>query len=440
MPQLAGLVSLLRGIDMSPLQNARDTSLRRGGLIEQNRAAQAAEALQSRSLDITETGQQASILSDQERLKLGKDELTFRMKEAEEQRTLERELSKMRQEGAVDLQNLVGAQQIANINLRGALDQSLEQDRIAAQETRDRFLTTLSGDALEKELELRAAEEERQYKLNKSRGLDPGADSQLERDIKGIQKARMDKQKQFEDAQINGEMRDMASVQRHQKEMRRLTEVEQLYKLKRMYRELEETDPGNPHLKEMKALEMRMGKAGAEKLEAEAESEKQDVELRGMVIEKEKQAGKDAEDVEAGYLSLKDAKEGKVPRGATKFLTGEESDAYKADQRAAEKEFGGVSDGLSARLEAFKGLEELADASDTDSVAIRKALRRFLAATSSPGAKKVDISFGSVDRQWNFAGKEIPGGPITKAQADEIDAALEELDKYGYTLGENLFG
>lgn len=418
---------------MSPLQNARDTSLRRGGLIEQNRAAQAAEALQSRSLDISEAGQNASILSDKERLKLGRDELTFRMKESEEQRALSRELAKMQQEGAIDLQNLVGAQQIANTNLKGALDQSLEQDRIAAQEARDRLLVTLSGNSLEKELELRAADEERQYKLNKSRGIDPGADSQLEREIKGIQRARMEKQRAFEEAQINGEMRDMASVQRHQREMRRLAEVEQLYKLKKMYRELEETDPENPHLKEMKALELRMSKAGARKMEAEATGEEQNVEIGNMAIAKEKEKGKEAKDVEAGYLSPKDAKEGIVPRGATKFLTGEEADAYSSDQRAAEREFGGVSDGLSARLEAFKSLEELGDAADADSVAIRKALRRFLAATNTPDAKKIGISFGSVDR-------DLLGGPITEEQADEIDAALEELDKYGYTLGENLFG
>lgn len=424
MAQLAGLVSLLRGIDMSPLQNARDTSLRRGGLIEQNRAAQAAEALQSRSLDITQAGQQAGIALDRDRLQLGRDELTFREKDAAEQRGLVRELERMRQEGQVDLQNLVGAQEIANINLKGQLDKSLEEDRAAFQEARDRLLVTLNGDALEKELELRAADEERQYKLNKQRGIDPGADSQLNREIKGIEKAMLMKQQEYENARINGEMGDMASQIRHAKEMRRLNEIKTSYELKKMYRELEETDPTNPMVKELKDLQLRIARADVRKTEAEAEQEEQNVALGGKVLEKEgikktdegyKQTGKAeptaeeaTSEIDATITRLQDKIERK---GSTPIygVTG-----YDSALKAAEQ------------LKDLQGLEE----GDEEYDQLRTDLKRAIELGEKAGNSKVS-KYPFVRTTRIIAAK----GTLTPDEVTEYEELLDRLYDAGIPVG-----
>lgn len=424
MAQLAGLVSLLRGIDMSPLQNARDTSLRRGGLIEQNRAAQAAEALQSRSLDITQAGQEAGIALDRDRLNLGRDELAFREKDAAEQRGLMRELERMRQEGAVDLQNLVGAQEIANINLKGQVDKSLEEDRAAFQEARDRLLVTLNGDALEEELALRAADEERQYKLNKQRGIDPGADSQLNREIKGIEKAMLMKQQEYENARINGEMASMADQMRHAKEMRRLSNEKTTLEIKQIRRQLEETDPDNPVVKELRESEKRIVAANIRKAEAEAEQEEQNVALGGKVLEKEGITKTDD-----GYKQTKPA-EKETGAGGTEIDKTISRLSDKVERLGSTPVYGvtGYDSALKAaeQLKDLQGLEE----GDEEYDQLRADLKRAIELGEKAGNSKVS--------KYPFVRttRIIPAkGTLTPDEVTEYEELLDRLYDAGVPVG-----
>jgi hypothetical protein len=424
--QLGALVSLLQGIDMSPLQNARQNSLAQGQLALAQRAQEAEQVLETRRLDLAKMNAADNLSLDKERLGLARTELTSREKQAEEQRTLDRQLAEMQQAGRVDLQELIGAQELAGINLQGQLSQTLQQDRMAFEEAAQDRLLKAQGANLDKELNLRRSLADREFELAKRRGDDDAAMAVLEREGAALR----NKMLKLQEEKIPGDVEYEQSARAVELELARLS-------LRKSRYELEKINPDSPTVKKLQELELSLAEATVEKTQQEARQEKQIGDLQEVQVAKFKEKGK-SEDTEAGYLDPKLAAEGKVPRGAVKFFTGEESDIYAADLRRQEKGQGG--DGLDARIEAFKELEALGDAQDEESVAIRKALRRFLNATNTKGARNIAISFGSVDRQWKLAGARLPGAAITETEEDEIDDALEELSQYDITLGEDLFG
>ena len=428
--QLGALVSLIQGLDMSPIQNARNTSLQAQTLGEQKRAQRAQEALGKQQLDLARQSSQEGAAIDREELGLGYAQLESSEKQAGEQRDLARTLQEMKDAGQVNLADIRGAQEIAQINLRATLEKAQQDDLLKFEEQQQDRLFKLKGDAFEHEITRRAAEEERSYQLNKLRGIDPGADSQLAREINTIQKLRLEKQKEWEDKHLMGELTDIA---KHEKEMRRLTQIETNYKLTKIYRELVEADPNSTEAKAIKELQKRM-------MTTEVEQAEQTTKIQAKQLEQfEKDTTKDAE---AGFLSEDAAAAGVVPRGAVKFLTVTESDTLASLTRKAGQEGFwdtdiGYSTGNQVALNALNSLESFGDAQDQEAVNARKALREAAKLAAKLGKGQIGGAFSDTARVMGEPGFGLTPGKHSLAEKEA--ARLKELvdlieDEYGIEL------
>lgn len=398
--QLAALVSSLQGIDMSPLQNARNTSIARGGLIENNRAAKAQEALEKQRLDLAGSNAADTLALDRERLGLSRAQLTVQEKQAEEQRALERELAASQQAHQIDLADMQANHELAVMKAQDAINDQNRADQEEYEAAKEQRLFALSGDALRRELALGAEEEQRQYDLNKSRGIDPGADAKIERSIKGIQKAIMQKQADLEAKKIDAETGTFEEQMKIEQDIKILQKQESLLKIKKIERELEETDPNNPMVQELRKLRLRAAEAETTTAEETAKQSQQTTEAQGIALEKAKKGQEGAEEGSGEYVA------------GTK-LTQEETDfkARIADELESEDFY-----------EWGSGREELLEVIDK--------LDEFRGSTDKKGAAKAEKAKKVIELYQEIeALREEAGDDPSQSQRNEITKKAREYGK-----------
>src|SRR5690606_37170106 len=118
----------------------------------QRRTAAAETALAQQRLDLDKTRAKDALFLGQEDIGLRRDEITGRREDAAAGRDLSRELLDKQQQGSIDLQNLVGAQEAAELRLKGELDRSLQTDLAELATQRQERLIQAQGENLDKEL------------------------------------------------------------------------------------------------------------------------------------------------------------------------------------------------------------------------------------------------------------------------------------------------
>lgn len=188
--QLGALISLTQGLDMSPINSARTFDLQNRELQVNVQQALAAGNRDQQRIDLArEQGKDSLALSNRElsqREKLQKEEEVFREKEAARQRDLETALAKMQLTGRIDLQELIGAQEITQLNLQSNLSQEAQDKAFEFQRQQSEKLMTFEGDKWEKEFKQQVAESDRNYALAKARGDREAASAILDNDSKRL--------------------------------------------------------------------------------------------------------------------------------------------------------------------------------------------------------------------------------------------------------------
>ncbi len=388
---LGALISLTQGLDLSPLKNAQQFGLQNQQLQAQIAASLSGQGLEQQRIDISRNqGLRNTALAEREltqREKLALSEQDFRGKQAAQQRSLDSQLAGLQNKGRMDLQELRGTQEIAQLNLQSELDEDLQERRFEFELEQDEKLFTFKGDQLTKELDLRR--DDLNFRVEKAiveLGI-KGGQALLENEASKYRNALL---KIDADQGISDKLRADSRLEIEND----LMGIElDLMRIKLRGEISEENQKRLNALTLDKAEEdVKGAKAGRESLEVETAGNIASAEAAGLKVKLDKDgnfAGFEKAEpgaaAEAGFLSDAVAASGTVTRGATAFLTAKENDLRGRIARSIEKTgfFGeagiGKVTGFELAENAFKAIEELADDQSEEAIEARKKLRRAVA-------------------------------------------------------------
>jgi hypothetical protein len=437
--QLGGLVSMLQGLDMSPFNNARQYQMQRGQLNENNRASQAMEALEGMRLDFAKSDAMANrALAEREldaKTGLAREEMQFNKEERQKQRELDTTLAEMQLEGRMDLQDLTGAQEIAQLNLQGVLNQQVQESKMKHDQQMQDQLVKAEKEKLDKTLDLNRFQFDREFDLKQKAGRREDAMAAIDNEISKFKLTLMRRE-----AEMMGSPEEIKS---RQKIADRLAELQ----VKKAEAELADIEMSPDMRAAFAGFKQRIAAAQARQEEAKAGQEEQTEELQQEVLDKEKKKAKgesseDEDAAEAGYVPEDLAKDGKVKRGATKYLTGKENDLRARLEKLSQGEsivstLPGFVSGNTLAVNAFKAIEDYGDDQSGEAAEARKKLRR----AAQLGAKLKNGSVGgffgdseAVATAGGISG-ELSNTELNDEEGDELQQLLRDLeDEYGIEL------
>lgn len=395
--QLGGLISLLQGIDLAPMKLAQDRVLGQGQLAIQQETARASANLEKRRLDLAEISARENTATERERINLGREDLIARNKQADEQRGLDRELAAAQQAGRIDIQELVGAQELAHINLQGQLDQTRQQERAEFELAAQERLIASQGENLTKELDLRRELSDREFTLAKQRGDDDSAISALVREQETIKAAIMRRQQE----RLPQDEKSSDDLKALEMELAR-------NQIKKSIYELEKLNPDSPAVKALQEAELRLTEATARKVEAEAGTEEQVGEAQKLQLDNAKKAGKEAPADSAGETdkTIKRLQD-KIERGSSPVygITGNET-----------------------ALKAVEHLTDIKDIEGEDYDELRAKLKRVAQLAEKGGSSKVS--------KYPFVSDaRVIGKDLSKEEVSELEKLIDELYGEGIYVG-----
>lgn len=424
---LGALISLTQGLDLSPLRNAQQFGLQNQQLQAQISKTLGEQELAGERIDLSRTqGVRNAALAERELTQRGELATAQRLARKDElaaQRTLDQALATMQIEGRVDLQELIGTQEIASLERKQGLDLELQESRQEFEIKQDKILSEATQANFELSFKANNDDADRRFKL-----LTQSGNREAAREDRGIE---IDRLKEIKIKRETANLLTPEEAQARKDIDARILDLQ----LEQLVEETGRTDFDKREIrafkKKLRDQQFRATEAGIAGEEARIEG--QIAETAGVEATLAK-LGIELERDEDGKLTGK-TKKIKPPDVETGKggLTQEEAGQLAADEELIKDETFGTSDSLDARVLAFKQIEALEASDDEDSVARKKALRRFLKATRKPGAKDLSISFGSVDEVFGTSG-------LTEVEIKEIDDALTELASFDIDLGEDIFG
>lgn len=424
--QLGALVSLTQGLDMSPINSARQFNVQNKGLNEQIRAAIAGEELERERLNFAREDAMANRAMANKQFQ---QEQGFKQQQLEQQRLtserereLERELATMQLQGRVDLQDLIGAQEIAQINLQSEHAMEAQAAQQAHDLEKQENLLEWEEDKFDQELNLQIDNSDRKLKLLEKKDDRESQMFLIEKEIA--------KYKQVLAAHEANSVESIEDIRKR----RKLEYSIGYWTAKKARHEAEAVDPNSEVAKEFRELEKRLLNARIRETEAGAAGA--EVETAGFEAQL-KDAGFEIVRNEDG--SIAEVNKVETPEEEEKvegvFTKADLDDKANLERKVEEHGSGGIGEttGNALALEAYNGLETLGDNESEEAKGLQKKLRRVIELGKKMGDRDTVNLFGGISSNDSFIFSD--SNTLSEAEQRELTKLIDELDEAGVDIG-----